>query len=183
MEDATREARDELRTSARGWHTVQLAVLGFIGFCGVLARGGGDVNPGWLQLLAGVLVLAALVLACAATALVAGTAWPLGDVEGGGSAGDRLRRDRARLRRGVAMTFVAVALLALATSSSWWPQREIDDDGPPDGGSVQVTTRSGTVCGDLASAAAGSLALDVAGRRATFALDDVVGLRPVEGCS
>src|SRR3712207_8556040 len=27
---------DELRASARGWHGVQLAVLGFIGLCGVL---------------------------------------------------------------------------------------------------------------------------------------------------
>lgn len=187
MDDASARTRlDELRTSARGWHTVQLAVLGFIGFCGVLARvGEGDANPGWLQALAGVLVLAALGLACAATVLVAGAAWPVDD-DRAGSADDELRRGVARVRRGIGMTFVAVALLALATSSAWWPDGEADDGGAPDaaggGGAVQVSTRSGTVCGDLASGASGTLALDVAGRRVALALGDVVGLRPVDGC-
>ena len=35
----------ELRNSARGWHGVQLAVLGFIGLCGVLQSGAADDNP------------------------------------------------------------------------------------------------------------------------------------------
>jgi hypothetical protein len=59
-----------LRSSARGWHGVQLAVIGFIGLCGVL-QGGRPENPMWLQVYAGVLALAALALACVATVLVA----------------------------------------------------------------------------------------------------------------
>ena len=50
----------ELRVSARGWHSIQLAVIGFIGFCGVLQNGRPD-NPTWLQVWAGILVLVALV--------------------------------------------------------------------------------------------------------------------------
>src|ERR687896_1676852 len=66
----------ELRLSARGWHGVQLAVIGFIGLCGVL-QGGRPENPMWLQVFAGVLALVALALACVATFLVALVAWPL----------------------------------------------------------------------------------------------------------
>ena len=66
----------ELRVSARGWHGVQLAVIGFIGLCGVL-QGGRPDNPMWLQVCAGILALAALAIACLATFLVALVAWPL----------------------------------------------------------------------------------------------------------
>jgi hypothetical protein len=66
---------EQLRVSARGWHGVQLAIIGFIGFCGVLQDGRPD-NPTWLQVWAGVLAMAALVLACVATFLVGRVAWP-----------------------------------------------------------------------------------------------------------
>ena len=66
----------ELRVSARGWHGIQLAVIGFVGFCGVMQDGRPD-NPTWLQTCAGILVLVALALACAGTFLVARVAWPL----------------------------------------------------------------------------------------------------------
>jgi len=45
---------------------VQLAVIGFVGLCGVL-KSGSDAGPTWLEILAGILVLIALVLACLAT--------------------------------------------------------------------------------------------------------------------
>jgi uncharacterized protein involved in cysteine biosynthesis len=67
---------EELRVSARGWHGVQLAVIGFIGLCGVLKNGRPD-NPMWLQVLSVLLLFSALALACAATYLVARVAWPL----------------------------------------------------------------------------------------------------------
>ena len=70
----------ELRTSARGWHGVQLAVLGFIGLCGVLQREGTG-TPGWLQITTGILILVALALACVATVLVATAAWPVDDTD------------------------------------------------------------------------------------------------------
>ncbi len=53
---------DELRASARGWQGIQLAVLGFIGLCGVLQRGGRSI-PRWIQILAGIAALVALGLA------------------------------------------------------------------------------------------------------------------------
>lgn len=109
----------ELRTSARGWHGVQLATIGFIGLCGVLQRGRSD-NPTWLQVLSGLVALAALVLACAGTFLVARVAWPLYGGVARDQGGD-LARDAARLRRGLVYTFTAVAVVALATASGWWP--------------------------------------------------------------
>ena len=40
----------DVRGSARGWHQLQVAVLGFVGLCGVLQRGRPE-NPMWLQTL------------------------------------------------------------------------------------------------------------------------------------
>ena len=113
----------ELRVSARGWHGVQLAVIGFIGLCGVL-QGGRPDNPMWLQVFAGIAALAALAIACLATLLVALVAWPL---YGGRQASDdaaELERDGRRLKQGLVLTFLALALLALGTASGWWPQDE-----------------------------------------------------------
>ena len=76
LRDATGADPEQLRTSARGWHGVQLAVLGFIGLCGALhdaeaaagppvqpaGRRAGDPRPG-----GGLL----------ATGLVAAEAWPV----------------------------------------------------------------------------------------------------------
>src|SRR4051812_24805047 len=66
----------ELRASARGWHGVQLAVLGFIGLCGVL-KDRQSSDPRLLQWAAGLLAVAALAVGCFATYLVARAAWPL----------------------------------------------------------------------------------------------------------
>ena len=74
-ETQTDDRLTELRTSARGWHGVQLAVLGFIGLCGVLS--GGSAAPQWLEWLSMWLALAALACACVATFLVGAAAWPL----------------------------------------------------------------------------------------------------------
>ena len=173
---------EELRGSARGWHGVQLAVLGFIGLCGALQGGGSDNRPGWVQDLSFVLVLAALVLACSATVLVASAAWP---VYGGAghateSPADELRHTGHRLRAGIAVTFVAVACLAVATSAAWWPS------GSSSGGSgealVEVRTGTGVACGVLRPADAGNLVVDVAGQTFTVALSDVVSVRPVDSC-
>ena len=48
----------ELRGSAKGWHGIQLAALGFIGLCGVIQTGD-STDPRSLQVLAGILVLVA----------------------------------------------------------------------------------------------------------------------------
>ena len=117
-----------LRASARGWHGVQLAVLGFIGLCGVLQRDAGAGNPHWLQLLAGLLVLGAFGLACVATVLVALAAWPVYAPRPHDADEDtEVTSTSRRLRTGITLTYVAVAILALATSSSWWPSESADD--------------------------------------------------------
>ena len=142
---------EELRGSARGWHGVQLAVLGFIGLCGALQGGGSDSRPDWVQDLSFVLVLVALVLACSATVLVASAAWP---VYGGAghatqSPAEELRHTGHRLRAGIAVTFVAVACLAVATSASWWPSGGSSSSGTGQA-LVEVRTGTGVACGELA---------------------------------
>ena len=77
LRDGARAEIDQLRTSARGWHGVQLAVLGFIGLCGALHDAADAPGPMWVQQVAAVLVLLALAVACVATVLVAIEAWPL----------------------------------------------------------------------------------------------------------
>jgi hypothetical protein len=182
--EATRAARpdvDELRTSARGWHGVQLAVLGFIGLCGALQSGSDGSGPGWLQRVAAVLVLAALAVACLATVLVASEAWPVHagrrPTPANGSADAEVRRGGRHLRTGIALTFLAVVLVALATSTSWWPKADQSSD------LVEVSTSQGSFCGTLTSSDGGSLSLDVAGRSVALPLDRVAGLRPVSSCS
>lgn len=163
--------QERLRTSARGWHGVQLAVLGFIGLCGALHDAAGAPGPEWVQRLAAVLVLVALALACVATALVAGEAWPVRSGAEGGS-----RHQVGHLRLGIALTFVAVGLAALATSSSWWPA------GDADSGLVAVSTDQGTFCGRLLDSADGAVVVDVSGQRLAVPLGRVTGLAPATTC-
>ena len=147
----------ELRTSARGWHGVQLAVLGFIGLCGVLS--GGSAAPAWLEWLSMWLALAALACACLATFLVGAAAWPLYRARAPASGEAEIEKTSRRVTSGLALTFVAVILLALATASSWWPSDEDDDR-------VQVQTASGqTACGELAASQTGTSPSPAAGGR------------------
>ena len=169
----------ELRVSARGWHSIQLAVIGFIGFCGVLQNGRPD-NPTWLQVWAGILVLAALVLACIATFLVGRVAWPLFGGHPSAVADGDFESEARGLRRGLLLTFVAVAMLALATASGWWPQPAGDDGG---GQLVAVQASNGErVCGSLAQASAGRLRVTVDGRPVDVSLQNVAAVDPVDGC-
>ena len=180
-DDRTTARLAELRVSARGWHGVQLAVLGFIGLCGVLEQGSGADNPSWLQLLSGVLVLAALAFACCATVLIGLAAWPIygsGSVEGSDA---QIVRTSGQVRVGILLTFVAVAILALATSSAWWPKGT--DTLAVGEHSVEVTTRAGVICGDLGeSPGRGLMAVSVGGRFVSLALTDVLAVQPVDGC-
>jgi hypothetical protein len=96
------------------------------------------------------------------------------------SPADELRHTGHRLRTGIAVTFVAVACLAVATSAAWWPS------GSSSSGSgealVEVRTGTGVACGVLRPADAGNLVVDVAGQTFTVALSDVVSVRPVDSC-
>lgn len=168
----------ELRTSARGWHGVQLAVLGFIGLCGVLQRGHEDL-PRWLQVLAAVLVLIALAVACVATVLVALAAWPV--YAKAPASGDQVevRRTVGRLRIGIALTFVAVALTALATTSQWWPTKA---ESGSSAALVDVTTASGEVCGELQRIDTSGITLNANGQDVSFAFGDLISLQSVPAC-
>jgi hypothetical protein len=173
---------DELRSSARGWHGVQLAVLGFIGLCGVLQGQADSPAPHWLKVVAGLLVLLALVLSCVATAMVASAAWP---ISGWRSPGESATADAAdldeggrRLRLGVRITFVAVGTLALGAMSSWWPS----PDTPTGAGSVSVTTSNGSICGEIGQASPGVLAIQTSTQRVLLRLDSVVSMTPVDSC-
>lgn len=89
-----------LQFSAKVWHGFQLAVLGFIGLCGVLQGGdAGEDHLEWVRHIAAVLVPVSLVLACLAVAVVGTVAWPV-DGAGGGDQDARLVRGTRRLRRG-----------------------------------------------------------------------------------
>ena len=181
--DAPARAHDgrlaELRDSARGWHGVQLALLGFIGLCGVL-KDEGSAAPRWLQILAGVLVLAAFALACVATYLVGRAAWPL---YGLGDDGPRVeetaavRRTSRSLTRGLGLTFVAVGLLALGAAASWWPEVRAERN------QVEVQTGDLAWCGRLAEGQPGALSVVTEDRGTVqLAFADITGLRPVDAC-
>jgi hypothetical protein len=81
---------------------------------------------------------------------------------------------------GILLTFVAVAILALATSSTWWPKGTASHAAPA---AVQVTTGSGVFCGNVAASEdTGSLTVSVGGRLVVTALTDVVSVQPVDTC-
>ncbi len=164
-----------LRSSARGWHGIQLAVLGFIGLCGVL-QGNGEENPDWVSEIAALLVVGSLVLACLAVAVVGTVAWPV-DGSRGGDEGGQLVQGSRRLRGGIALTFLAVAALAAGATSGWWPVEEAPSS------AVEVSTRAGVVCGELVEASPGSVGVRVGGRTVVLSLDQVSSLRSVEGCN
>ena len=161
------EAREPIREAARGWHQIQLAVLGFVGLCGVLQRGRPE-NPKWLQTLAGLLIIGALVTALAAIVTVGRVAWP--------PAG-RPARPAQQLRTGIRLTFAAVGMLAVATASMWWPEtRETT-------GQVEIQAADGrTWCGRLTSAQAGAVGIQTSTGPVVLRLADVATLRPVDSC-
>jgi hypothetical protein len=169
----------ELRASARGWHGVQLAVLGFIGLCGVL-KPGGDAQPRWLEVLAGILILGALVLACLGTYLVGRAAWPLYGARRAAPVADdpaEIARASRQVTSGLAATFGAVALLALAGLSSWWPAQ----GGAASAAEVQVGGT--TVCGRIVGAGPGELGLATASQGTLrIPVDTVTAIRAVGRC-
>ena len=111
---------EKLSTSARGWHTIQMAVLGFIGICGIL-RTASSPAPRAVQWLAAALAVAALAAACVAIFTVGRVAYPVGDVTDGASAVPGAAGAAARLRTGIRLTIVALILAVIAALSGWWP--------------------------------------------------------------
>lgn len=175
----------ELRASAKGWHGIQLAALGFIGLCGVIETGD-STNPWALQIMSGILILVAFVLACIGIALVGRAAWPLyradPDAHGGDHSEAAIAATSSQLTRGLAMTFLSIAALALATASSWWP-KESSDDGAA-AALVQVQTDNGrSACGTLGETAQpGTLRVVAGGQAIDVAFSSLASVTPVGGC-
>jgi hypothetical protein len=156
-----------VRDSARGWHQIQLAVLGFVGLCGVLQRGQPD-SPIWLQTIAGLLIIAALATALVAVFIVGRVAWPPAGVSA---------RPARQLRTGILLTFVAVGMVALGTTSMWWP------DSGDTGEQVRIQTADGRAwCGRLAAARDGTVGVQTQEGAVIVALGDVAVLQPVDSC-
>src|SRR5262249_32624270 len=140
---------------------------GFVGLCGVLQHGRPE-NPQWLQTLAAVLIIAALVTALGAIFIVGRVAWP----PSGGPA-----RPAEQLRAGILLTFVAVALLALGTTTMWWPEKGNA------GQQVQVQASNGqSWCGRLTDAREGAVSVQTTSGPVVVGLGDVAALRPVGAC-
>jgi len=178
---------DQLRASAKGWHTIQFALLGFIGLCGVLKGTGTSSGPRWLQISAGILILLALIVACYAAFLVGRAAWPLYLAGRKRSAAspengeDELRRTGHSLRAGLILTFIALILAAVAATSSWWPAK-----GSSSGALVSVGTTVGlTYCGTWTGDGNGMLVLEPSGqsREVSLPLSDVTSVTPTSTCS
>jgi hypothetical protein len=170
----------ELRGSAKGWHGVQLAALGFIGLCGVI-KPGESSNPEALQALSGTLILVAFVAACLGIYYVGKAAWPIYGAEVPAVDADAATVARAsgQLKRGLALTFVSIALTALAATSSWWPT-----ESAAGGATVEVQTAGGqSLCGELAqSSQNGTLRVVADEQPVDVQLGQVASLRPVDGC-
>jgi hypothetical protein len=187
MSDSASPAQDrlaELRDSAKGWHGVQLAALGFIGLCGVIQTGDSR-NPWALQVMSGILVLVAFVLACAGIYLVGRAAWPLYRAEpraGGGDDEAAIVVTSGLLTRGLALTFVSIAVLALATAASWWPKQQ--DDGASRAAEIQLQTQDGrTACGELTEAPqTATLRVIADDEPVDVAIDTLASISPVSGC-
>ncbi len=180
---AEQERLAELRSSAKGWHGIQLAALGFIGLCGVI-KPGESSNPEGLQALSGILILVAFFCACLGIYYVAKAAWPIYGADAEPMADpDRsaLAVASAQLRRGLILTFLSIALTALATTSSWWPDGE--GGGAGGGANVEVQSAGGqTVCGELAEGGQGTVRIITAAQPVEVQLTQVASMRPVDGC-
>jgi hypothetical protein len=112
------EALAKLSTSAKGWHTIQLAVLGFIGICGILQSS--NSAPRGVQIFGAVLAVSALAVAVTAVFMVGQVAWPLFD-QTNLSPHERLARAGSALNNGVRLTVIALVLIVVATLMGWWP--------------------------------------------------------------
>jgi hypothetical protein len=158
-----------------------MAVLGFIGLCGVLQRDDSG-DPSWLRVWALLMAVGALGTALWAIVLVGRAAWPLygpqPELPAEADYDARVRVASRQLSHGLALTFVAVALLALGTASAWWPA-----DSGGEGGLVEVQANSGQrVCGELTDAPAGELHVVSGGSTVTVSLQAVSAVRPVDSC-
>lgn len=166
---------EAISASARGWHTIQMAVLGFIGICGVL-RTAASPAPSAIQWLAAALAVAALAAASLAIFTVGRVAYPVDDAADPASARPSGGQAAARLRAGIRLTIVAVILAVIAALSGWWPASAST-------AAVAVTGTSGQVwCGPLVNGAAGAISVRTGSGVITVPAQAIEQVRPVAQC-
>jgi hypothetical protein len=166
---------ERLSSSARGWHTIQVAVLGFIGICGVL-RTTSSPAPRAVQWLAAALAVAALAAACVAIFTVGRVAYPVSDGADNASAVPGAAGAAARLRAGIRLTIVALILAVIAALSGWWPAGSTT-------AAVAVTATSGQAwCGPLVSGPASAISVRTTQGVITVPTQAIAQVRPVAQC-
>jgi hypothetical protein len=163
---------ERLSAAARGWHTIQMAVLGFIGICGIL-RTASSPAPRPVQWLAGALAVAALAVACTAIFTVGRIAYPVTDAPDGDRA---VAGGTARLRAGIRLTIAALILAVIAALSGWWPS-------PAGNPAVAVTGTTGQAwCGPLVTGPAGAISVRTASGVITVPAQAIAQVSPVGRC-
>jgi len=165
----------ELSASARGWHTIQMAVLGFIGICGVL-RATSSPAPRTVQWLAAALAVAALAAASLAIFTVGRVAYPVGDAADRVSALPSAGQAARRLRAGIPLTIVALIVAVVAALSGWWPASSSTT-------AVAVTATSGQAwCGPLVNGPAAGISVRTGNGVVTVPAQAIAQVRPVAQC-
>ncbi|KUI17831.1 hypothetical protein AU192_02990 [Mycobacterium lehmannii] len=165
---------NRVQESAREWQTLQLAVLGFVGLCGVLTGDdSGKSRPQWLQEIGAVSAFAGFVLAVTGIFLVATIAHPVIGQPRLGPA------TISRLRVGITFTFAAAALTAVAALTWWWPQPRSEAPIAP---KIEVTTSQGSVCGVPVPGRNGAVHLDADGEQFVIPLRRLLAITVVETC-
>jgi hypothetical protein len=174
------EQLQRLSASARGWHTIQMAVLGFIGICGILRTASGPA-PRLVQWLAAALAVAALAVACVAIFTVGRVAYPVGDALDGAGA---TAGGTGRLRAGIRLTIVALILAVIAALSGWWPAPASSAAvAAASSAAVAVTGTTGqTWCGPLVSGPAGAISVRTANGVITVPAQDIAEVSPAGQC-
>lgn len=174
---AAADGLEKLSASARGWHTIQMAVLGFIGICGVL-RTADSPAPRGVQVLAAALAVAALAAASLAIFTVGRVAYPVSDATDGAGAPPAARQAASRLRAGIRLTIVAVILAVIAALSGWWPARASTATA-----AVAVTATGGQAwCGPLVNGPAGAISVRTSNGVISVPAQAIAQVRPVTQC-
>ena len=167
--------QEELSASARGWHTIQMAVLGFIGICGVLRTTSSSPAPRAVEWLAAALAVAALVVACLAVFAVGRVAYPV-TAAGDARAAPDAAEAAARLRAGIRLTVVALILAVIAGLSGWWPSATATT-------ATAITGTTGQAwCGQLVDGPSGAISVRTANGVIAVPTQAIAQIRSVAAC-
>ena len=172
---APADGLEKLSASARGWHTIQMAVLGFIGICGVL-RATDSPAPRAVQWLAAALAVAALAAGSLAVFTVGRVAYPVSGATEGAGALPSAGQAAARLRAGIRLTIVALILAVIAALSGWWPTSA-------SAAAVAVTGTNGQAwCGPLVTGPDGAISVRTGNGVISVPAQAIAQVRPVAQC-